>query len=171
MKEMEEETKKAYSEVIEVLKLIDEDDKFEKLPFEFVQLLKRNADPTYKPYITKEIPLEEQNLKNETYKILAWIADKYWGKTIYEEIKEDDEINDNIEELTTENEEIEEIEKEKDKENEVYVYTDIEEESLEGQNLPFVIDNLKWYEKIKIKVINLFKSIFKIKHKEEIGEV
>lgn len=157
---MEEETKKAYSEVIEVLKLIDEDDKFEKLPFEFVQLLKRNADPTYKPYITKEIPLEEQNLRNETYKILAWIADKYWDKTIYEELKEEDNINDNIEELKSQKEE-----------NEVYVYTDIEEESLEGQNLPFVIDNLKWYEKIKIKIINLFKSIFKIKHKEEIGEI
>lgn len=155
---MEEETKKAYSEVIEVLKLIDEDDKFEKLPYEFVELLKRNADPMYKPHITKEIPLENQNLKNETYKILAWIANKYWDKTIYEEIKEE---KNSIEEITNKNEE----------ENRVYVYTDIDEETLEGQNLPFVIDNLKWYEKIKIKIISLFKSIFKTRHKEEIGEV
>lgn len=159
---MEEETKKAYSEVIEVLKLIDEDDKFEKLPYEFVQLLKRNAEPTYKPYITKEIPLEEQNLRNETYKILAWIADKYWDKTIYEDITEKQDKNENIEETTNNNNE---------EENRVYVYTDIDEETLEGQNLPFVINNLKWYEKIKIKIINLLKSIFKTKHKEEIGEV
>lgn len=157
---MEEETKKAYSEVIEVLKLIDEDDKFEKLPYEFVELLKRNSDPTYKPYITKDIPLEEQDLRNETYKILAWIADKYWDKTIYEEITEKQDKNDSTAQITNSEEE-----------NRVYVYTDIDEETLEGQNLPFVIDKLKWYEKIKIKIINLFKSIFKTKHKEEIGEV
>ena len=162
---MEEETKKAYSEVIEVLKLIDEDDKFEKLPYEFVELLKRNADPTYKPYIRKEIPLEEQDLRSETYKILAWIADKYWDKTIYEEIKEEKHDIKNIEESKNKNEE------DYEKENKVYVYTDIDEETLEGQNLPFVIENLKWYEKIKIKIISLFKSIFKTKHKEEIGEV
>ena len=79
---MNEEKRKAYSEVVEVLKLIDDEQKLETIPFELVQLIKGNADPTYKPEISKEIPLEEQNLMEETYRIIAWIASKYWGENI-----------------------------------------------------------------------------------------
>lgn len=79
---MEEERRKAYSEVIEILKLVD-DARLEKIPFEFAQLIKVNSDPEYKPKISKDISLEDQNLRDETYAILAWIANKYWGEEIY----------------------------------------------------------------------------------------
>ena len=84
---MEEEKRKAYSEVVEVLKLIENEKKIEQIPFEVIQLIKANSDPTYKPNISKEIPLEEQKLKDETYSILGWIASKYWGEKV--EIKEE----------------------------------------------------------------------------------
>ena len=79
---MEEEKKKAYSEVVEILKLIDNEEKIEKIPFEVIQLIKNNSDPSYKPTIDKDKPLEEQNLKDETYSIIAWIANKYWNENI-----------------------------------------------------------------------------------------
>ena len=86
---MEEEKKKAYSEVVEILKLIDDEERLEKIPFEVIELIKRNSDPTYKPTISKEKPLEEQNLMDETYAILGWIANKYWEENLYETSKEE----------------------------------------------------------------------------------
>ena len=77
---MDEEKRKAYSEVVEVLKLIDDEQKMEKIPFEVIEMIKLNSDPTYKPKISKEIPFEEQNLSKQTYAILAWLASKYWGE-------------------------------------------------------------------------------------------
>ena len=96
---MNEEKRKAYSEVVEVLKLIDDEQKLETIPFEVVQLIKGNADPTYKPEISKEIPLEEQNLMEETYRIIAWIASKYWGENIEKITEEKQEENINIQEI------------------------------------------------------------------------
>lgn len=98
---MEEEKKKAYSEVVEILKLIDNEEKMEKIPFEVIQLIKNNSDPSYKPTIDKEKPLEEQNLKDETYSILAWIANKYWNENITiqshnnEQMQIEEALNDN----------------------------------------------------------------------------
>ncbi len=92
---MEEEKKKAYSEVVEILKLIEDEEKIEKIPYEVVELIKRNSDPTYKPEISKEIPIEDQNLRNETYAILGWLANKYWGETVYEIKEETSEENNN----------------------------------------------------------------------------
>ena len=93
---MEEEKKKAYSEVVEILKLIDNEEKIEKIPFEVIQLIKNNSDPSYKPTIDKDKPLEEQNLKDETYSIIAWIANKYWNENwifpIENPIKKSEEI-------------------------------------------------------------------------------
>ena len=53
---MEEENKNAYSEVIEILKLVDDEEKLEKLPIEMLEVLKSKANPSYKPVISKEIP-------------------------------------------------------------------------------------------------------------------
>ena len=78
---MEEEKRKAYSEVVEILKLIDDEKRIEKIPFEVIELIKRNSDPEYRPRIDKEKPLEDQNLKKETYSIIGWIASKYWNES------------------------------------------------------------------------------------------
>ena len=145
---MNEEKRKAYSEVVEVLKLIDDEQKLETIPFEVVQLIKGNADPTYKPEISKEIPLEEQNLMEETYRIIAWIASKYWGEDIEESTEEKQEENNNVQEI--EEKEVKE-----------------EENIFEENTLPIVVEEHKWFEKIKMKVINFLKKLF---GKKELSE-
>ena len=60
-----EDNKNAYSEVIEILKLVDDEKKLEALPMEMLELIKSKANPEYKPIINKDIPLDEQNLQPE----------------------------------------------------------------------------------------------------------
>ena len=48
---MEENKKKAYSEIVEILKLIEDEEKLSKIPFEVIQMFKNNADSEYKPTI------------------------------------------------------------------------------------------------------------------------
>jgi len=160
---MEEEKRKAYSEVVEILKLIENEEKIEKIPFEVIELIKRNSDPEYRPNISKEIPIENQNLMEDTYSILAWIANKYWGENI-ETISLDnmEEKEQNISSIS-EQQDINEA-------KEVVVYNDIEPETIDANpnNLPVLVENISWYEKIKMKVIKLLKMIFRT-HKDEEG--
>ena len=175
---MEEENKNAYSEVIAVLKLLDDEKQLEALPMEMLELLKSKANPEYKPVFSKEIPLDEQNLMPETLSILSWIAMKYWNEeieveneseieseTIIEQENEEKvnktetEITENANE-TKENVDIEELEQEKTIEETV-----IEEQQTET-SLPVLYKDLKWYQKIKIKIIEFFNRIFKRKNIE-----
>lgn len=177
---MEEEKRKAYSEVVGILKLIEDEKALEAIPFEVIELIKKNADPTYKPNISKEIPIEEQNLRNETYSIMGWIANKYWGQEIgnenveetpkSEEKAQEENIEHVQETIQNDTEQIENIEKSQTKEDEeVYVYNDIEPECLEASNLPMLLD-IKWYQRLKNQVIKLIKKLFRIKSKEEVIE-
>ena len=158
---MEEEKRKAYSEVVEILKLIDDEQRLEKIPFEVIELIKNNADPQYKPNINKELPLDEQNLRNETYSILGWIANKYWGEEIIVELK-------NLEECKVEETESEEKQTIKEVINSLdekaAVYNDLDpsviEYCAEKNKLPILKSNLKWYIRIKERVIKLFKILF-----------
>ena len=119
-----EDNKNAYSEVIEILKLVDDEKKLEALPIEMLELLKSKANPEYKPKISKDIPLDEQNLQPETFAILNWIIQKYWND------EQEQEQNEQIDREVS-------------------------------AKLPVLLDNLKWYEKIKIRIIELFSKIFK----------
>lgn len=125
-----EENKNAYSEVIEILKLIDDEKMLEALPMEMLEVLKLKVNPEYKPQISKEIPLEEQNLQPETFSILSWIAMKYWG----EEITKTEFENSN-------------------------------------SALPIASEDLKWYQKIRAKIIEIFHKIFRKKQaKQEVKD-
>lgn len=155
---MEEDNRNAYSEVIEILKFLDDEEKLEALPIEMLEVLKSKANPEYKPQISKDIPLDEQNLQPETLSILAWIASKYWGSELEKidsnEIKEDEN---KIENISNDDNEIEKMEPEENQET-----TNNEESS----NLPILHKDLKWYEKIKEKIIEFFDKIFHRKKKE-----
>lgn len=160
---MEEEKRKAYSEVVEILKLIDDEQRIEKIPFEVVELIKRNSDPLYKPCIDKNKPIEEQGLRNETYSILGWIANKYWNEDIVIEPKLEVSKTEDTqqEEKKTISETINNIEER------AAVYNDLEPKILEycteQDNLPILRSNIKWYNKLKDKVIRLLKMLFKSK--------
>ena len=158
---MEEEKRKAYSEVVEILKLIEDEEKLEKIPFEVIELIKQNSDPTYKPHISTEIPLEEQNLMDQTYVILGWIASKYWGEDIMNtETQNEEETVPNLQE------DIKPLQEERVIRN-AGVYNDIDPEILEAEvpegtgNLPILLSSLKWYQRIKNQVIKFLKIIFR----------
>ena len=149
---MEKDNKNAYSEVIEILKFLDDEKKLEALPIEMLEVLKSKANPEYKPQISKDIPLEEQNLQPETLQILAWIASKYWV----------DEVN------TSESQNLNDIEEKEDETNNIEAVESEEEleEKKENSNLPIIHKDLKWYEKIKEKILEFFDKIFNRKKKE-----
>ena len=160
---MEEEKRKAYSEVVEILKLIDDEQRIEKIPFEVIELIKRNSDPQYKPTINKDRPIEDQNLRNETYSILGWIANKYWNEDIIIEPKNEitNEIKYEQQETKTINETINNIEER------AAVYNDLNpkiiEYCTEQDKLPILRSDIKWYSRIKEKVIKLLKILFRVK--------
>lgn len=165
-----EDNRNAYSEVIEILKLVDDEKKLEALPMEMLELLKSKSNPEYKPEISKEIPLDQQKLQPETYAILNWITEKYWN----EELEQEKNYQINIIEPTEENstqERVNEEEKviEKISENIEIIQN---KESIENKtpNLPITLENLKWYERIKIKIVELFNKIFKRKISKEAQE-
>jgi len=166
---MEENKKKAYSEIVEILKLIEDEQKLSKIPFEVIQMFKNNADPEYKPTISMEIPLEEQNLMNETYSILGFIATKYWQDTIEEEMPVNNEVKEKnvesieaVEEITDEL--VEKIEEFKE-ENDVFEIVEEKQEVQEENNLPVLVEDIKWYKKIKDKIIAFLNRIFSRKKK------
>lgn len=168
-----EDNKNAYSEVIEILKLVDDEKKLEALPMEMLELIKSKVNPEYKPIINKDIPLDEQNLQPETYAILNWITQKYWGDFEVEDIKnaENSEIVEQID--TVEKQEIQEenIQDSILKHVENIMNTENDQNTVYSENkesnLPISFDNLKWYEKIKIRIIELFNRIFKISKSKE----
>ena len=160
---MEEEKRKAYSEVVEILKLIDDENRIEKIPFEVIELIKRNSDPGYRPSIDKEKPLEDQGLRKETYSIIGWIASKYWNEKIMETYSTDEK--DEKEEAKTAKETINNIEER------ASVYNDIDPKIIENcsnnDKLPVLKSNIKWYIKIKEQVIKLLKVLFRKKDIKE----
>ena len=153
---MEKDNRNAYSEVIEILKLLDDEKRLEALPIEMLEVIKSKANPEYKPQISSEIPLEEQNLQPETLSILSWIAMKYWSDEIDEE-KETEEESQNEESIETK--ENNENDENKNKEEEV------SEEGQTASILPVLHKDLKWYERIKVKIIEFFNKIFKKEQK------
>ena len=62
----------AFSEVYEIINLMSYDLR-RKIPQKFIELVKEQRNETYKPKIKRGIPLEKQELKEETIGILAFL--------------------------------------------------------------------------------------------------
>ena len=162
---MEENKKKAYSEIVEILKLIEDEEKWSIIPFEVIQLFKNNADQEYKPTISMEIPLEEQNLMNETYSILGFIATKYWTDSVEEDVSKGIEVKEEkIEKVEEINEELVEKIEEFKEENDVSDIVEQARESQEESCLPVLVEDTKWFKKIKDKIIAFLNQIFSRKN-------
>ena len=74
---MKEDSSLAYSEIYEILKLI-EDEYVNKIPKKIINFFEVERDKEYKPIIDVNIPLDEQNLKRETMVLLAILNYNYW---------------------------------------------------------------------------------------------
>ena len=67
---MEENSSLAYSEIYEILKLI-EDEYVNRIPKKIMDFFEEERDKEYEPIIDVNSPLDEQNLKRETMVLLA----------------------------------------------------------------------------------------------------
>ena len=75
---MSDKINKAYSEVYEILQLLD-DEFISKLPKKFIEFIEKEKDNEYITNINPQIPLEEQNLLADTVNILAMLKLDYWS--------------------------------------------------------------------------------------------
>lgn len=75
--QLKSERKKAYVEVLEVLKHMDS--KYvEKVPIKLRDFLAKNASKEYRFNLNNNIPFEQQDLKESTINILAMLNYNYW---------------------------------------------------------------------------------------------
>lgn len=75
---MSDNINKAYSEVYEILQLLDVEFT-SKLPKKFIEFIEKEKDNEYITNIAPNIPLEEQNLLEDTINILAMLKLDYWS--------------------------------------------------------------------------------------------
>lgn len=72
-------TKQAYSEIDELLSLLDEKTRNE-VPSKLRDFFKKEKDNNYHKGINPDTPIKEQNLKNETLALIALLNLQYWCK-------------------------------------------------------------------------------------------
>ena len=70
----------AFAELLEILSYMEEDD-VNKLPQKLMDIFKENADKEYQNHIDIDIPLEEQNISEDTTALLGMLAVNYWCST------------------------------------------------------------------------------------------
>lgn len=87
-------TMMAYSEVYEILNLLDKEYK-EKVPDKVRTFFEEERLKDYKPEINVDIPLIDQNLKRETITLLAILNLNYWCDTPEEKQEIIDELANN----------------------------------------------------------------------------
>lgn len=87
-------TMMAYSEVYEILNLLDKDYK-EKVPDKVIRFFEEERLKDYKPEIDTDTPLIDQNLKRETIVLLAILNLNYWCETPEEKQEILDELSNN----------------------------------------------------------------------------
>lgn len=74
---MKSKTKDAYVEVLGILNLLEDEHK-NKIPKRLKEFFENNKNQDYQVNIIPNIPLEEQNLLQETVDILAMLKLNYW---------------------------------------------------------------------------------------------
>lgn len=143
----DKETRVAYAEIISFINLLPQD-KQEKIPKNIIEYFKEEMDKDSKRELTTDIPLENQNLKNATWDLIAILYLKY--------LCEDEEEKKELEQIYAENERTyrEEI---KEKYNPEKILENRGKKNTEQQdevkNLPIEVKKENFIQKI-IKFIN-----------------
>lgn len=137
-------TRQAYSEVDEFLELLPEEER-NIVPEKLRSFFKKEKDIYYQKGIMLNIPIKEQNLKEETLAIIALLNLQYWCK--------DDEEKKKLRKIYLDNEKIyQENLKVKFNSNEIF------EKKETSSNAISVIENK---ESIIKRFINIIKNIIK----------
>lgn len=143
----DKETRVAYAEIISFINLLPQD-KQEKIPKNLIEYFKEEMDKDSKRELTTDISLENQNLKNATWDLIAILYLKY--------LCEDEEEKKELEQIYAENERKyrEEI---KEKYNPEKILENRGKKNTEQQdevkNLPIEVKKENFIQKI-IKFIN-----------------
>ena len=72
-------SKEVYTEVYEVLKGLDKQ-MVMRIPEQILQTIIDSVDEDYKVTIDWNMPLEKQNLKEETLNVLGWLNLNFWAE-------------------------------------------------------------------------------------------
>lgn len=93
---LSENTRQAYTEIDNFIELLDEYNR-NKVPKKLREFFKREKDTTYIKVINPNIPIKDQNLKEETLALIAVLNLQYWcedeeEKQRYRKIYSDNEI-------------------------------------------------------------------------------
>lgn len=153
---MENNYPKAYKEVIEVLKYVPKES-VDKIPQSMINTFEKEMDNKYEFSIDINKSFEEQELLDETKAIFANIFRDYWATPYQKERIQAKERYDRRK-----------IEEEKSAKYNGNIFKKKEstkidnvvpkEGNINGDNLPIEVKKEKFYEKI----INFFKSLFKV---------
>ena len=74
---MTDETKRVYTEVLEVLENVPQE-YTDKIPKDILEIFRKERVDNYKIGINKECPLKNENLNKRTLAIIAMLNYKYW---------------------------------------------------------------------------------------------
>lgn len=141
--ERKQESKKAYVEVLEILKHM-EPKYVEKIPSKLIDFFKMNASKEYVFKLNSAIPFEEQELMQSTINILAMLNYNYWC--------EDEEHKKYLLNKYNENEiKYQEMLMEKYSRDNLF-----KKDSVDSKNIPQKYSEPKWYEKLINSIRKLF---------------
>lgn len=140
--EITKSTRIAYAEIDSFIELLPKEEK-EKIPSKLKQYFKAEKDKETTKKLSMDIPIEEQNLQEETWNLIAMVYLKY--------LCEDEEEKRELEQIYDENEKkyLEEI---KEKYNPEKIFKEREKQQV-IQNLPIKVQKESIIQKI-IKFIN-----------------
>lgn len=133
----------AYSEVLEILKHISQED-YEKIPKSKIELYKENANKNYVFNYNPTKTLNEQNVSKIAKGIIAILFRDYWATPEQREKIIKKQNNDRIQ-----------IEKEKTKKYNPDVFKSKNKEEVKTKSLVNV-EKSKWYEKFFAFIKNIF---------------
>lgn len=147
-------TKQAYTEIDNFIELLAEEDR-NKIPKKLRQFFKEEKDEEYTKTIDIETPIKEQNLKEETLALIALLNIKY--------ICDDDKERRRLTILYHDNDiKYQEFLKEKYNPDNIFKNKDKHigiTDEMEIENVQLVkYEEIKWYKKIFIKILNIFKK-------------
>lgn len=147
-------TRQAYSEIDEFLSLLT-DEKREQIPVKLREFFKEEKDKNYTKGIKLDIPVKEQNFKEETLAIIAWLNLEYWCQ--------DEEEKERLRKIYDNNEKIyKEMLQVEFKADDVFKKKNV---VIENENNEQVapVSMVEYKESVFKKILNRIKQIFNIK--------
>lgn len=140
----------AYSEVLGILRYVKEEE-INKIPKEMLEIFRNNSNKDYKFKYNPNKTLEEQNVSTKARYIIAILFRDYWATPYQKEkIKQKEKYD-----LQKYEEEL----REKYNPDNIFKNRHIQEEQIvNSQNELVEYKEQKWYQKLFMKILKLFKK-------------